>query len=110
VVQSDERIDRRSLLERGLLRLPEPALRMAWHMRDLYGAMKDRFGHYEVAKHYQTVERATKTAFAKLEASDTKIGQRIRTTQRFFDWVERQLDRLQPAERSGPDHSPGRDR
>ena len=107
----DERIDRRSLLERGLVRLPEPALRLAWYLRDLYGSMRERFGHYQVAKHYQSVEQAAKTAFTKMDAPETPHGDRVHTTQRFFNWFERQLARLTPAPR-GPDidHSHGRDR
>lgn len=111
-VGSEERIDRRSLLARGLSRLPEPALRLAWYMHDLYGSMKERFGHYQVAKHYQAVERATKTAFTKLDASsDIPPSERIHTTQRFFNWFDRQLARLEPAPRV-PDinQNPGRDR
>lgn len=110
---SDERIDRRSLLERGLSRLPEPALRLAWYLKDLYGCMKDRFGHFQVAQHYQLVERAAKTAFERVEASSTPLGERIRTTERFHKWFERQIARLQPAERSRAleqDRGPGLER
>ena len=60
---SAARIDRRSLLERGLSRLPEPALRMAWHMKELYGVMKERFGHFQMARHYRVVEQVAKDAF-----------------------------------------------
>lgn len=108
---SEERIDRRSLLERGLLRLPEPALRLAWYLRDLYGCMKDRFGQFQVAKHYQFVENASKTAFKRIEASDTTVGQRIRTAERFYNWFDRQLERLKTDhERPETDHTRGMER
>jgi hypothetical protein len=106
---SEERIDRRSLLERGLLRLPEPALRLAWYLRDLYGCMKDRFGQFQVAKHYQAVERSATTAFARIEQSDTTLGRRVHTAHRFFDWFDRPLARLDPPSPI-PDHTQGRDR
>ncbi len=108
---SDERIDRRSLLERGLSRLPEPALRLAWYMRDLYGSMKERFGQFQVAKHYQAVERSTKTAFARMDAKPALPAERMHTTQRFSNWFERQLARLEPAPKAPTaDHPLGRDR
>jgi ATP-dependent exoDNAse (exonuclease V) alpha subunit len=109
---SEERIDRRSLLERGLSRLPEPALRMAWYMRDLYGTMKERFGQYQVAKHYQAVERATKVAMAKLEENpNAPLGRRVHTVHRFYNWFERQLARLEPAPRINEfSRSEGRER
>lgn len=110
---SEERIDRRSLLERGLSRLPEPALRMAWYLRDLYGVMKERFGQYQVAKHYQAVEKATQTAFLKMASDpDPTPSKHVQTTRRFFNWFERQLARLEPAPRL-PERNqqhPGRDR
>lgn len=109
---SEERIDRRSLLERGLSRLPEPALRLAWHLRNLHGCMKERFGQFQVAKHYQAVERATTTAFKRLDTEPAVLpSERARVTDRFFGWFERQLARLQPAPRTpSPDHSQGKDR
>lgn len=62
-IGSAERIDRRSLLERGLARLPEPALRLAFHLKELRGAMRERFGQFQMAKHYQAVERRAKGVF-----------------------------------------------
>lgn len=108
-VGSNERIDRRSLLERGLSRLPEPALRLAWYMRDLYGCMKDRFGQFQFAQHYRAVEDRAKAAFrepakpqAAMEVTDK--------SRRFFGWFERQLDRLRP-ESPEPDlrHQPSKE-
>lgn len=109
---SEARIDRRSLLERGLSRLPEPALRLAWYLKDLYGSMKERFGHYQVAKHYQAVDKATQTAFLKMAVDpDPSPAKHAHTTRRFFSWFDRQLARLEPAPRQ-PEmhHTPGRER
>ncbi|MFX9027542.1 hypothetical protein ABTN22_19015, partial [Acinetobacter baumannii] len=39
-IGSAERISRLSLLERGLARLPEPALRLAFHLKELRGVMR----------------------------------------------------------------------
>jgi hypothetical protein len=74
--------------------------------------MKERFGHYHVAKHYQAVERATNTAFRKLDSDpNSRVGDRMRTTQRFFNWFERQLARLEPAPKHQEfNQSIGRDR
>jgi ATP-dependent exoDNAse (exonuclease V) alpha subunit len=91
---SAERIDRRSLLERGLSRLPEPALRLAFYLNDLRGVLKERFGQWQFAQHYRAVEQRAKNAFGKL---DPGSGEAARTTERFFGWFERQLDRLDPA-------------
>lgn len=105
---SDQRIDRRSLLERGLSRLPEPALRLAWHMKELYGVMKERFGQFQMARHYRAVETRARAAFAKLDAApmtpaaaqDAKA-----TAERFFGWFDRQVERLEPPAAERP-HSP----
>lgn len=97
---SAARIDRRSLLERGLVRMPEPALRMAWHMKELYGGMKDRFGQYLAAKHFRHVEEAAKNAFAKLEKGQGRTAKKVQTAERFIGWFERQIERL------GPDRGP----
>jgi len=108
---SEERIDRRSLLARGLLRMPEPALRLAWYLRDLYGCMKDRFGHFQTAKHYQKVERAAKTAFDRMQADPPVEGRRPQTPERFFNWFDRQLARLEPsAPQQNQEPQTGRDR
>ena len=96
---SAERIDRRSLLERGLSRLPEPALRLAWYLKDLYGVMKERFGHYQMARHYRAVEKAAQSAFRKM-GSDPPAAvatNNIQISERYFAWFDRQLARLEPA-------------
>ncbi|EQB16948.1 MobQ family relaxase [Sphingobium lactosutens] len=105
---SAERIDRRSLLERGLARMPEPALRLAYHLKDLRGALKERFGQFQMAKHYQAVEGRAKAAFARLEEAPTRAGDAARAFQRFHDWIDRQLARLAQA-RAGPERAPPRD-
>lgn len=94
---SAARIDRRSLLERGMSRLPEPALRLAWHMKELYGAMRERFGQFQVARHYREVERRAKSAFGKLDSPAVSAAERVRTVSRFHDWFDRQIARLDPA-------------
>lgn len=109
---SQARIDRRSLLERGIARMPEPALRMAWYMRDLYGGMKQRFGQYLAAKHFAKVEAASRTVLDTLSHGDGHIARNIRTAERFYGWFERQLTRLQPApaQTQAPDPGPRRSR
>lgn len=93
---SAERIDRRSLLERGLARLPEPALRLAHYLKDLRGVMQQRFGQWQYARHYRAVEDRAREAFAKANPS-LGAAQAARTTERFFGWFDRQLERLGPA-------------
>lgn len=102
----EERIDRRSLLARGLSRLPEPALRLAWYMRDLYGSMRDRFGQFQFARHYRVVEQTAKDAFRTAEGSPDAAH----TAERFFGWFERQLERLEPAPREIPTQTPDLER
>lgn len=103
---TEARIDRRSLLARGIARMPEPALRMAWYMKDLHGVMKKRFGQYIASKEFAAVERAAKEAFAKIEHGQGRLARNIQMFERFYGWAERQIERLQPAERS-PSLTPG---
>lgn len=105
---SQARIDRRSLLERGISRMPEPALRMAWYMRDLYGSMKKRFGQYLAAKHFRQVENAGRVVIDKLGQGDGQIAKNIQTAERFYGWFERQLTRL-PTSDPMPSHDPSHD-
>lgn len=85
-----DRIDRRSLLKRGLSRLPEPALRLAWYLNDLYGVMKDRFGQFQFARHYRAVEQVANDGLRVVPLGVNPAH----TTNRYFAWFERQLDRL----------------
>lgn len=96
---STARIDRRSLLERGLSRLPEPALRLAWYLRDLYGCMKERFGQFQMAQHYRAVERAATSAYRHADPTMERPGEAAGVMHRFYDWFDRQLARLEPAPR-----------
>lgn len=105
-IGSTERIDRRSLLERGLARMPEPALRLAWYMKDLYGVMRERFGQFQVARHYREVEKRAKDGFAKIGQSPVGTADPARTAARFFGWFDRQIERLRSPD-PAPDH--GRD-
>lgn len=109
---TEARIDRRSLLERGIARMPEPALRMAWYMKDLYGGMKKRFGQYIASKEFRRVEEVTRAAIAKLETGQSRYAQRFQMVERFYQWAERQIDRLQPAPEPAraPSPAPGIDR
>lgn len=110
---SAERIDRRSYLERGLSRLPEPYLGVAMHLRKLHGVMKERFGQFQVARHYRAVEGRAKEAFSKLGQSPTRIGETVRVAQRFHGWFDRQMARLavEPEVPNRPaDLSPGMER
>ncbi|MFZ5746909.1 MAG: MobQ family relaxase [Pseudomonadota bacterium] len=104
---SSQRIDRRSLLERGIARMPEPALRLAWYMRDLYGVMRQRFGQFQVARHYRAVETRAKEAF---RAAGNNSPARV--AERYFAWFDRQLARLAPAapERSQTHNPPTQER
>ncbi|MDF7776038.1 MobQ family relaxase [Sphingomonas sp. AOB5] len=104
---SDQRIDRRSYLERGLSRLPEPYLGLAIHLKELHGIMRERFGQFQVARHYRAVEERAKAALAKLGQGQVSVAETMRTARRYFDWIERQADALAPA-RDGPEPaSPG---
>jgi ATP-dependent exoDNAse (exonuclease V) alpha subunit len=94
---SAERIDRRSLLDRGLVRLPEPALRLAFYLKDLRGVLKERFGQWQYARHYRAVEERATAAFAKIGSGTPGAAQIARTAERFYGWFDRQLERLDPA-------------
>jgi len=107
-IGSEERIDRRSLLARGLARMPEPALRLAAHLAELRGSLKIRMGHFQMAKHYQSVERRAKAVFqiesdpaaALLERAQARAAAPRRDEtpvariNRFTAWIDRQLARL----------------
>ncbi len=107
-IGSEARIDRRSLLERGLARLPEPALRLAFYLKELRGVMRERFGQFQMAKHYQAVEKRAKAAFRIDPTQADPAGNRSDSTvpqprrqetpaqkvERFFGWFERQIERL----------------
>lgn len=103
---SAERIDRRSLLARGLSRLPEPALRLAYYLKDLHGSMKERFGQFQFARHYRAVEESATLAFRRADAPFTPAAEATAISTRFFDWFDRQLARLSPVTR---DQTPDRD-
>ena len=103
---SEERIDRRSLLDRGLARMPEPALRLAYYLKDLYGVMKERFGHFQMARHYRAVEQRAKAAFDKVGTAPNVAANAAHTQDRFYGWFDRQLDRLDvPSPVSSHEHS-----
>jgi ATP-dependent exoDNAse (exonuclease V) alpha subunit len=99
---SEARIDRRSLLARGLSRLPEPALRLAYYLRDLYGCMKERFGQFQMAQHYRAVEQAATAAYRRADPLAVGGAEAAGKMQRFYDWFERQIGRL---ETDPPSHS-----
>lgn len=106
---SDQRIDRRSFLERGIARIPEPALRLAHYLNDLYGVMKERFGQFQMARHYRAVEEAAHEALAPGEAPPNGFGaaEAAQTQNRYFRWFERQIARLEPARiEHTPTHTP----
>ena len=110
-IGSAARVDRRSLIERGLARIPEPALRLAFHLKELRGVMKERFGQFQYAKHYQAVEKRAQAAFkavepdpvAAIHADYEAAGRRSsrdptpeHKVARFLHWFERQVARLAP--------------
>lgn len=95
-IGSSERIDRRSYLERGLSRLSEPMLGVAYHMRTLYGAMKQRFGQWQAHRLHSAVAQRANDAFARLgeeKASPTDV---LHTAHRYIAWFNRQIERLAP--------------
>lgn len=102
---STARISRLSYLERGLSKLSEPYLGVALHMKALHGVMAERFGQFQVARHYRAVEARAKAAFARFEESPSRMGDRVRTARRFLDWFDRMAEALAPA-RDGPDRGP----
>ncbi len=95
-VGSAERIDRRSYLERGLLatKLAEPYLGVALHMKALHGVMKERFGQFQVGRHYRAVEARAKAAFQRLGDEPTRAGEAMRIAQRFHGWFDRMMKAL----------------
>lgn len=106
---SEQRIDRRSYLERGIARLPEPALRLAYHLKELRGVMQERWGQFQYARFYRAVEDRAKDAFCRLEQTPV-AAEAARAFQRFHDWFDRQIERLAPVrdapERDLPPPSP----
>ena len=97
-IGSEERIDRRSYLERGLLatKLAEPYLGVALHMKALHGVMKERFGQFQVARHYRAVEARAKAAFNRLGDSPSRAGEAMRAARRFHGWFDRMITALAP--------------
>lgn len=110
---SAERIDRRSYLERGLARLPEPYLGIAMHLKELHGVMKERFGQFQVSRHYRAVDARAKAAFNRLGDSPTRMGEVVRMAQRFHGWFDRMATALAsepPMVREPAKASPGMER
>lgn len=104
---SAERIDRRSYLERGLSRLPEPYLGLTIYLKELHGVFRERFGQFQVARHYRAVEQRAKTAFKRMEQQPSRARDVARTAQRYFDWFDRQMEALAPARDAPPRDAPG---
>lgn len=110
---SAERIDRRSYLERGIARLPEPYLGVAMHLKELHGVMKERFGQFQASRHYRLVEARAKQAFEKLGQSQGRVGTAIRMAQRFHGWFDRMSELLSnepEISREPPGFAPGMER
>ena len=103
---SAARIDRRSLLARGLSRLPEPALRLANYMQELYGCMRERFGQFQMARHYRAVEERARAGFNVAGKGAANPAEKARASERYFAWFERQIERLSPEPKS-PERSRG---
>lgn len=62
--------------------------------------MKDRFGQFQMARHYRAVEARAKAAFDKLDQArmtPDAARQAKDTAERFFGWFERQSERLGPS-------------
>lgn len=98
---SAERIDRRSYLERGIARLPEPALRLAYHLKELRGVMQERWGQFQYARFYRGVEERAKDALSRFEQTPFAV-EAAQQMERFHHWFDRQIERLAPV-REGPE-------
>lgn len=105
-IGSAERVDRRSYLERGLSRLPEPYLGVALHLRTLHAQLKERYIQFTASRHYREVEARAKAAFDRLGESPTRIGTAMRVAQRFQAWLDRMADSI-TQERNEPRDPPG---
>lgn len=94
-VGSAARIDRRSYVERGIAKITEPWLGpIVFHMRELRGAMRERFSQWQYARFYRAVETRAKSAFDRLGDSPTRAGDAARMAQRFHAWFDRQISNL----------------
>lgn len=92
---SAARIDRRSYLERGIAKIAEPWLGpIATHMRELKGAMKERFSQWQYVRFYRAAETRAKAAFDRLRDSPNPAGDAARLAQRFHAWFDRQIGNL----------------
>ncbi|RYM05714.1 MobQ family relaxase [Sphingobium cupriresistens] len=101
---SRERVDRRSYLERGLSKMPEPYLGVALRLKELHGVMQERFGQYQMVRHYRAVEERAKAAFAAMDRGQS-MATMMRTAQRYVDWIDRQIEALAPP-RDKPEREP----
>jgi len=103
----EARIDRRSFLERGIARLPEPMLGIAYYMKTVLSPVfREKWGQYHMAKHWQELEQRVKKAFTGLETEPTRMGDRARSARRWFNWFDRQVERMTPVDK--PNRAPPR--
>ena len=93
-VGSAARIDRRSYWERGIAKVAEPWLGIAFHMRELRGAMKDRFSQWQYARFYRAAETRAKAAFERLGTAPARAGEAACMAARFHSWFDRQVGNL----------------
>jgi ATP-dependent exoDNAse (exonuclease V) alpha subunit len=112
---STARIDRRSYLERGIIgKVAEPWLGpIVFHMRELRGAMRERFSQWQYARFYRAAETRAKAAFDRLGDSPTRAGDAARMAARFHAWFDRQISNLtaEPERQREPDtRTPGMER
>lgn len=110
---SAERIDRRSYLERGLSRIPEPYLGIALHLKELHGALRERYGQFLASREYREVERRAKQAFVRLGQGQGRVGEAVRMAQRFHAWFDRMeamLSNVPAPSREPPGLAPGVER
>lgn len=106
-IGSAERIDRRSYVERGIAKVAQPMLGMAYHAKRLYGALQSRYGQFLACRLYADTERRASAAFQRLDRQGASPVEHIKTANRFIDWFDRQIERLTPA---APERAPPRER
>lgn len=105
-IGSSARIDRRSYVERGIACIAQPMLGLSFHMRKLYGSMRDRWGVFQAAKHYTEVEQRAQAALDMIGPAPNPSSEQVRTVNRYVAWIERQIERLAPHDREAADRAP----
>jgi ATP-dependent exoDNAse (exonuclease V) alpha subunit len=104
-IGSTARIDRRSYVERGIAKIAQPMLGVAYHAKRLHGVYKQRFNQWQACRLFAETERRANQAFAKLDRAAASPADRVKTANRFIAWFERQREKLAPEQGRGQDPS-----